>query len=240
MLHAKRDQRGDRDHARPNFRDGSAKGARDGRHRDVDRHRIVAGTSPRLCSESMRKGRTSRSRASRVDLASCRTSATMSAVRSAKGVWTATTSSAPGTTGSFIAAPAPASQGSRSTACRASRSRKKAAGSSSISPAPASAIERRTPPTRWRVRSCAPRGLCGLPGFRPRRWTKPTPAFRVRSFARPRVARGGASRRRDAAHPPQCAEVPRLRRLLFQERARLHLAMLDHPVRRRRRDGPGL
>ena len=97
---------------------------RDGRHRDVDRHRILARNSrPRLCSASVRKGRTSRSRASTVGSASCRTSATTSAARSARGVWTATTSSAL----ALLEVPSlhrrRRARASRTIACRASRSR---------------------------------------------------------------------------------------------------------------------
>src|SRR5262245_30216867 len=51
---------------------------------------------------------------------------------------------------------------------------------------------------------------------------------------------GGRVRRRDAAHPAQRSQVPRLRGLLFEGGAGLHLALLDHANGCERRVGPRL
>ncbi len=50
----------------------------------------------------------------------------------------------------------------------------------------------------------------------------------------------GDVRRGDAAPQGARAQLPRLRGLLLEERAGLHLALLDHPDGPRRPDGPGL
>ena len=64
--------------------------------------------------------------------------------------------------------------------------------------------------------------------------------LRLRSSARPRAEGGSEPGRRDPADPAQRAQVPRLRGLLLEIGARLHLAVLDHADGFERPDGPRL
>ena len=62
-------------------------------------------------------------------------------------------------------------------------------------------------------------GRCGLPAFRPPRWTAQSALLRLRSSARcMRSKAGDDARRRNAADPAERAQIPRLRGLLFEER----------------------
>ena len=75
---------------------------------------------------------------------------------------------------------------------------------------------------------------CGSPASRPPRWTRPiraSPAPTICSTTRskPRPTHGAETQ----ADPAQRAEIPRLRGLLLEGRARLHLAVLDHADGRR-------
>ena len=196
--------------------------------------------TPRARGDDADRARPSRRRAS----ARSPASATTSAARSARAASTATTSSARGTTGSSTARTGRGRAGLRGRPrARRTRRRSRTAASSST-PTP------RTPRAQEPARA-APAGA-RRPSARPARCASSGISTTVMDRANPRYSTSEAlldaalahaargARRRDAAASASRAQVPRLRGLLLEERARLHLAVLDHPDGPERPARPGL
>ena len=88
----------------------------------------------------------------------------------------------------------------------------------------------RAPSARARRSSRAPGPRARRSASRPRPWTGEPALLDVRGCSLDAAlahAQRGA-RRRGEADPPRASSVPRLRGLLLEDRARLHLALLDH------------
>ena len=86
---------------------------------------------------------------------------------------------------------------------------------------PPSATRSRTRRIRWRARSSAAPGRCALAGISTTGMDIANPRFSGSDHLLGHALKAGrGARRRDAAHPAQRTQVPRLRGLLFEERAR--------------------
>ena len=228
----------------PNWRklEPAPRGRRHGADAKLGRHRERRGAGRHAAAERQGRQRPDRDLVSGWSSSGwCRMPATMRADRWAMAGSTTTTSPARGTAGSSIAAPASASPGFEQD-CVPAFPVKVENGRVLVDVAVAVAAQEGAA----RAASARPQGRAGGGAAAARRHLDhrdgrgQSALLGLRPPARPCDRGGREAGRRNPAHSAQRSQVPRLRGLLLEGRASLHLAVLDHPDGRRRRARPRL